>query len=125
MLPCCRLAALMPPPLPLCCRRHPNAGRVCRRVTTKLPPMSLPPRHHHRHHHRRHCQPATASTKLPSSPLSTLQDKFDNEKEFCYNADIYCIQLYRLFRLGVEFLHGGMCPIFYALVYLSLYRNNL
>jgi hypothetical protein len=62
-----------------------NAGRVCRRVTTKLPSPPLPPRHRHCHHH------TTASTKLPLLPFSTLQDKFDNEKEFCNTADIDCI----------------------------------
>ena len=113
-LPCCRLAALILPPPPLCCHRHPNAGRVRRHVTTKLPPPPLPPRCCHCHHHRQRCQPATASTKLLSSPLSTLQDKFDNEKEFCNNADIDCVQLSRLFQLGIEFLHGGMRPKFDA-----------
>jgi hypothetical protein len=93
MLSCCRLAALMLPPLPLCCRRHPNAGRFRRRVTTKLPPPPLPPHRCHCHHHRMHCQPATVSTKLPPLLLFTLQDKFDNEKEFCNNADIDCVQL--------------------------------
>jgi hypothetical protein len=58
-------------------------------------------------------------------PFSTLQDKFDNEKEFCNNADIDCVQLSQLFQLGVGFLHGGMHPIFDALVCLSLYPNNL
>jgi hypothetical protein len=85
VLPCCHLAALIPPPPQLCCRHRLNAGRVRRRVTTKLPPPPLPPRRRHRHHH------ATASTKLPLLPFSTLQDKFDNEKEFCNNADIDCI----------------------------------
>jgi hypothetical protein len=125
VLPCCRLAALIPPPPLLCCRRCPNAGRVRRRVTTKLPPPPLSPCRRHCHHQRRRCQPATASTKLPPLPLLKLQDKFDNEKEFCNNADIDCIQLSWLFRLGIEFLHGGMHPIFDALVYLSLYPNNL
>ncbi len=125
VLPCCRLAALIPPPPPLCCCRCPNAGCVRRRVTTKLPPPPLLPHCHHPHHHHRRCQPATASTKLPPLPLSTLQDKFDNEKEFCNNADIDCVWLSWLFRLGIKFLHGGMRPIFDALVYLSLYCNNL
>jgi hypothetical protein len=66
-----------------------------------------------------------ASTKLLLLLFSTLQDKFDNEKEFCNNADIDCVRLSQLFRLGVEFLHGGMRPIFDALVCLSLYPNNL
>jgi hypothetical protein len=39
--------------------------------------MSLTPRRHHRLHH---CQAAAAATKLLPLPLSTLQDKFDNEK---------------------------------------------
>ncbi len=126
VLQCCCLAALIPPPPPLCCCCRPNAGHVRRHVTTKLPQPPLPLRRRHRHHHRQRCQPATASTKLPPLPLSTLQDKFDNDKEFCNNADIDCVQLSWLFRLGIKFLHGGMCPIlFNALVYLSLYRNNL
>jgi hypothetical protein len=119
MLPCCHPAALIPPPLLLCCHHRPNAGRVRRRVITKLPPPPLPPRRRHRHHH------ATASTKLPLLPFSTLQDKFDNEKEFCNNADINCVRLSQLFRLCVKFLHGRMRPIFDALICLSLYRNNL
>ncbi len=125
MLPCCCLATLIPPPPPLCCRRRPNANPVRCHVTIKLPPLPLPPFCRHRHHHHRRCQPTTASTKLPPLPLSTLQDKFDNEKEFCNNADIDCVQLSWLFQLGVKFLHGGMHPIFDALVYLSFYRNNL
>ncbi len=93
VLSCCHLAALILPPLLLCCRCRPNAGCVCCCVTTKLPPPPLPPCHRHHHHHRRHGQPATASTKLLPLPLSTLQDKFDDKKEFCNNADIDCIQL--------------------------------
>ncbi len=93
VLSCCRLATLIPPPPPLRCRCRPNAGRDRRCVTTKLPPPPLPPCHRHRHHHRWRCQPTTASTKLLPLLLSTLQDKFDNEKEFCNNADIDCIQL--------------------------------
>ncbi len=118
-------AAMLPPcstdttTTAVCCCHHPNAGHVCRSVTTKLPPPPLPPRRHHRHHH------ATASTKLSLSPFSTLHDKFDNEKEFCNNADIDCIRLSQLFQLGIKFLHGGMRPIFDALVCLSLYHNNL
>jgi hypothetical protein len=50
-----------------------------------------------------------------SLPLSTLHDKFDNEKELC-NMTIDFVQLSQLFQLGVEFLHGGMLPIFDALV---------
>jgi hypothetical protein len=125
VLSCCRLATLIPPPLLLCCCRRPNAGRVHRRVTTKLPPPPLPPCRRHHHHRRRRCQPTTASTKLLMMPLYTLQDKLDNEKEFCNNADIDCLQLFQLFRLGIEFSHGGMHPIFNALVYLSLCGNNL
>jgi hypothetical protein len=67
----------------------------------------------------------TAATKLPLLPLSTLLDKFDNEKEFCNLTDVDFVQLSQLFQLGVKFLHGGMLPIFNALVYLSLYHNNL
>ncbi len=116
MLPPCSTdtattAAVLPP--------SPQAGRVRHRIITKLPPPPLPPRHRHCHHH------ATASTKLPLLLFSTLQDKFDNEKEFCNNADIDCVRFSQLFRLGVEFLHGGMRPIFDALICLSLYRNNL
>jgi hypothetical protein len=50
-----------------------------------LPPLSLTPRHHHC---LRHCQAAAAATKLLQLPLSTLQDKFDNEKEFCKITDV-------------------------------------
>ncbi len=106
VLPCCCLAALIPPPPPLCCRRHPNADRVCRH-TTKLPPPLLPPCRRHLHHHRQHCQPATASTKLPPLPLSMMQDKFDNEKEFCNNADIDCIQLLDYSDLALDSCMGG------------------
>jgi hypothetical protein len=89
-------------------------------VSAAMLSPSCPYRHcHHRHHH------TTASTKLPLLPFSTLQDKFDNEIEFCNNADIDCVRIYQLFQLGVEFLHGGMRPIFDALICLSLYRNNL
>jgi hypothetical protein len=119
MLSCCCFAALILPPPLLCCRRRSNAGRVNRRVTTKLSPLSLLPRRRHRHHH------ATASTKLLPLPLSTLRDKFDNEKEFCNNAGTDYIQLSQLFQVGIEFLHGGMRSIFNALVCLSLYYNNL
>jgi hypothetical protein len=82
----------------------------------------LPPSCPHRHCHH---ATATATTKLPLLPFSILQDKFDNEKEFCNNADIDCVRLSQLFQLGVKFLHGGMHPIFNALVCLSIYRNNL
>jgi hypothetical protein len=66
MLPhfCCHTATttrLLPQP---CCL-------VCRRDITKMPPSPLPP-----------YQPL---------PLSTLQDKFDNEKEFCNMTDIYFV----------------------------------
>jgi hypothetical protein len=99
--------------------------RVRCRVTTKLPPLPLPPHRRHRCHRCRHCQPATAATKLPPLPLSILQDKFDNEKEFCNNEDVDFVQPSQLFQLGVKFLHGGMLPIFDTLVYLSSYQNNL
>jgi hypothetical protein len=97
---------------------------VCRCVTIKLPPPPLPPHCRHRHHRPRRCQAAAAATKLLPLPLSTLQDKFDNEKEFCNMTDIDFVQLSCLFRLGVKFLHGGVLPIFNALVYLSLHHNN-
>jgi hypothetical protein len=64
---------------------------VCRHVTTKLPPLPLPP--HCRHHHPRRCQAAIATTKLLPLPLSTLQDKFDNEKKFCNMTVIDFVQL--------------------------------
>ena len=67
----------------------------------------------------------TPATKLPPSLLSTLHDKFDNEKELCNMTDIDFIQLSQLFQLGVEFLHGGMLPIFDTLVYLSCHHHNL
>ncbi len=60
-----------------------------------------------------------AATKLPLLPLSTLQVKFDNEKEFCNMTDRDFVQLSQLFGFGIKFLHGGMLPIFDALVYLS------
>jgi hypothetical protein len=67
----------------------------------------------------------TPATKLPPLLLSTLYDKFDNEKELCNMTDIDFVQLSQLFQLGVKFLHGGMLPIFNALVYLSFHHNNL
>jgi hypothetical protein len=78
MLPCyCRHTAttttLLPPP---CCH-------VCHHVTTKLPPPLLSPHRHHRHPCHQRCQAVTAATKLPPLPLSTLQDNFDDKKEFC------------------------------------------
>jgi hypothetical protein len=66
----------------------PPRCRARRHVTTKLLPPPLPPRCRHRRHHHWHCQAATAATKLPQLPLSTLQDKFDNEEEFCNMTDI-------------------------------------
>ncbi len=145
MLPCCRRAALLPPSPPLwcCCCHHaatlmpphcrhryavvatalpPPRCRLHRRVTPKLPPLPLTPCRRHR---RRHCQAATVTTKLLPLPLSTLQDMFDNEKEFCKMTDVDFFRLSWLFRPGIKFLHGGMHPIFDALVYLSLYRKNL
>jgi hypothetical protein len=59
--------------------------RLHHHVTPKLPPLPLTPRRHHRHPH---CQAAAATTKLLPLPLSTLQDMFDNEKEFCKMTDI-------------------------------------
>ena len=35
----------------------------------------------------------TPTTNLSPSPLSTLHDKFDNEKEFCNMTDIDFVQL--------------------------------
>ncbi len=67
----------------------------------------------------------TPATKLPPLLLSTLHDKFDNEKELCNMTDIDFVQLSQLFPLGVKFLHGGMLPIFDALVYLSCHHHNL
>jgi hypothetical protein len=67
----------------------------------------------------------TPATKLPPSPLSTLHDKFDSEKELCYMTDIDFVQLSHLFQLGIEFLHRGMLPIFDALVYLSCHHQYL
>ncbi len=107
MLPCCCLAALILPPPLLCCRRRFNASYVRRRVTTKLPTAPLPPCCHPCHHHHQHCQPATTSTKLPPSLLSKLQDKFDNEKEFCNNADIDCIQFLDYSDLASNSCMGG------------------
>jgi hypothetical protein len=78
-----------------------------------------------RRHHYWHCQAAAATTKLLPLPLSTLQDMFDNEIEFCKMTDVDFVQLSQLFRPGVEFLQGGLLPILNALVYLSLYCNNL
>ncbi len=63
-------------------------------------------------------EPVPAKFELPPKqsvgplPLSTLRDKFDNEKELCNMTDIEFVQLSHLFRLGVKFLHGGMLPIF-------------
>jgi hypothetical protein len=67
----------------------------------------------------------TPATNLSPSPLSTLHDKFDNEKELCNMTDIDFVQLSQLFQLGIIFLHGGMLPIFDALVYLSCHHHNL
>jgi hypothetical protein len=44
----------------------------------------------------------TAATKLPQLPLSTLQDKFDNEKEFCNMTDKDFIRLSQLFQLALN-----------------------
>ncbi len=117
MLPCCYchttpITKLLPPPH--CYVRH--------HVATKLPPPPLPPCHCW---HRCCCCQAAVTTKLLLLPLFTLHDRFDDEKEFCKMTDIDFFQLSCLFRLGVEFLHRGMLPIFDALVYLSLNCNNL
>jgi hypothetical protein len=74
---------LLPPPR--CHVRH------C--VTTKLSPPPLPPHCHHHHHRHRRCQAVTAATKLLLLPLSTLRDKFDDEKEFCNMTHIDFVQL--------------------------------
>ncbi len=120
---CCHTtAATLPPPLGCC---HHCTCHVCHRVTTKLLPPPLPPHRHHCRYHRRRCQAATAATKLLPLLLLTLQDKFDSEKEFCNMTDIDCVWLSWLLWAGIKFLHGGMLPIFSALVYLSLYCYNL
>jgi hypothetical protein len=67
--------------------------RVRQCVTTKLPPPPLPPRRRNCRHHHRRCQAATATTKLLPLLLSSLQDKFDNEKEFYNMTDIDFVQL--------------------------------
>jgi hypothetical protein len=114
MLPRCRCHAAttaMLPPLPRC--------HLSCRVVVKLLPPPLPP---HCHHHRRHhcCQAAAAAAKLPLPLLSTLCDRFDNEKELykMTNDDFFCLS--QIFQLGVEILHGEMLSIFDALVHLSL-----
>jgi hypothetical protein len=56
-----------------------------RRVTPKLLPPLLTPRRYHRH---QRCQAAATTTKLPPLLLSTLQDIFDNEIEFCKMTDV-------------------------------------
>jgi hypothetical protein len=85
MLPCCcrHTAAIATLLLPPRCHIH-------RRVTPKLPPLSLTPCHCHR---RWRCQAATATTKLPLLLLSTLQDMVDNEIESCKMTDIDFFQL--------------------------------
>ncbi len=117
MLPrcCCHIAtiAMLPPP-PRCCLR--------RCVATKLPSPPLPPCCCHR---CRHCQAATATAKLPLLPLSTLWDRFDDEKELCKMTDVDVFWLSWLFWFGIKFLHGGMLSIFNTLVYLSLNRIHL
>ncbi len=140
VLPCCCHAALLLPPLPLCCRRRHHAAtplpphcyhcyavaaaalHLRRRVATKLPQPPLPPCHFH---HRCHCQAAAATAKLLPLLLSTLWDRFDDEKEFCKMIDIDFFQLSWLFWPGVEFSHGGMLSIFDTLVYLSLNYTHL
>ncbi len=100
-------------PLPRC--------HLCHCVPIKLPPLPLPPLC--RHCHRR-CQAATAAVKvkLLLLPLSTLWDRFDDEKEFCKMTDVDFFWLSWLFQPGIKFLHGGMLSIFNAVVYLSLNR---
>jgi hypothetical protein len=67
-------------------------------VSAAMLPPSCP--HHHCHHAAATATTTASVANLPLPPpscrrlpLSTLQDKFDNEKEFCKNADIDCIQL--------------------------------
>ncbi len=67
--------------------------RVCRHVTIKLLPQPLAPHRHHRHHRYQSCQAAAAATQLLLLPLSSLQDKFDNEKEICNMTDIDFVRL--------------------------------
>ena len=112
MLPrCCRHTAaitlLLPPPR--CC--------LCCCVATKLPPPPLPPCRRHRRHH---CQAAASAAKLPPLRLSTLWDRFDDEKEFWKMTDIDFFWLSQLFWPGIKFSHWEMLSIFNALVYLSL-----
>ncbi len=112
MLPycCCHTAAItMLPPPPRC--------RLCRQVAAKLQPLPMPPCCCHR---RRHCQAAAAAAKLLRLLLSTLWDKFDDEKKLCKMTDVDFFWLSWLFWYGIKFLHGAMCSIFDALVYLSL-----
>jgi hypothetical protein len=109
-------AVLLPPPQcwpcpPPCYHQAAPTATATPLLPPPPPPPALP---------TCHCLHQAAAVAVIS-----LQDKFDNEKELYNNADIDCIQLSQLFRLGVKFLHGGMRPIFDTLVYLSLYCNNL
>jgi hypothetical protein len=102
MLPCCLHAALMLQLLPLYCRRCHHAVMLlpphCRHryavATTALPPpppaikLLPPPLPPCCRHFRWHCQAAAAATKVAPLPLSILQDRFDNEKEFCKMTDV-------------------------------------
>ncbi len=141
MLPWCHQTALLTPLLPLCCHHCHNAMLPCcyrhttaiamllppprycvhSHVATKVPPPPVPPPRHH----RPHCSQAATTTKLLPLPLSTLCNRFDDEKEFCKMTDVDFFELSCLFQLGVEFLHRGMLPIFDALVCLLLNLNNL
>jgi hypothetical protein len=70
LLPCCRTAAAtLLPPLRFC-------GRHAAASAAVLPPSC------------RRCQAAAAATKLTPLPLFILQDRFDNEKEFCTMTDV-------------------------------------
>ncbi len=125
---CAATAATM---LPRCCH-HTDATatpllplRCClvrRRVTTKLLPLPLPPCRYHCH---LRCQAATVTTKLLPLPLSTLWDRFDDEKVFCKMTYIDFSQLFWLFQPDVNFLHGGILSIFDTLVYLLLNHIHL
>jgi hypothetical protein len=137
MLPCCRCAALprhqrrcaaaAATMLPCCCRHTAATATLlplllrchlhcC--VAAKLPPLPLHPRCCHRRCHCCH-QAAAAAAKLLPPPLSTLWDRFVDEKELCKMTDVDFFWISGLSWLGVEFLHGGMLLIFNALVYMS------
>ncbi len=121
----CRCAATIATMLPRSCRHTATTATLplllrcppCPHVATKLLPPPLPPCCCHC---RCHCQAVAATPKLLSLPLSTLSDRFDDEKWLCKLTDDDFCWLYWLFWLGIKFLHGWMFSIFNALVYLSL-----